>query len=1019
MKKTLTALAALLILATSSALAQRPGGFGPGGFGGGRGGNSNGYLTGTVMLNPDSEGEEAQPGEGAVIIVSFEKKANNLANLAAQRAAGGKPIMDSLFTVVGASGNFNIRNVPTGAATVKITLMGYDEMQRSMTINPGENKISVYLNPEKLTLAQSVVTAKVPPLSIVQDTIVMNASAVKFNKGEMAIDILEQMPGVEATDGGLTILGEQIQNVYVDGVLLFGNSPMTALNNLPAEEVIALKSFQEYENKDPRHKISQTESKQRVLDISTRSKSKFVVNGNVIVGGGYDTDTTYHKFRYTTGADVIASSEKLQLNASVSLNNINSSAIRMRGAVFGNGGRSGGSPDLKNLNVSISGTKKWMSKSVKNFVLGQINASYSYSDSYNVNESRSETIYFPTTMYDERIATSSSKSISTSGRHNFSLGGSKNIPDGTLSLSGSYSINDGTSESYSSNYNMQRLPGASAFQPKQGTATGTVRNTEGTSYSLNFNANKGFWNVLRLSFRASAGQSTSDAFQTKRDTTTQTITHKVLEIQTNTPSKNWSVSPTLRLELGDRQSISLSYSYRETFNQTEQFAYDVTSLPKTLDEINTRTMTNNNDTHSFDLNYNNALWKDGPILRAGIGYSSVGLAKDETYPKNGVDVNDQYDHRFNSWSPSISIGTEGMMNRWSIRYSSSSSTPSLEQVRPRLDNTNLYSVSGGNPDLKQSRSHSVSANFSTPLGNFEESTMNQNISTISFNASFRLNQNRIASNRIYFAEETDLGTINKEYAGYIMPAQSTFSTYMNVPDAYSASGSVRYDTELSFIRCNLNTNLGMSWDKTPEYVQNELTTTTNYSPNMSIGLRSNFSRNFRFNLNGRGSYIYSENTEQNVTDYFQETISAGVEINNILQKGYISGNYSKTFYQKVDRQGINDNILDMRSGLRFGPRNNIDISLVIHDIFNKTSGFSTSMSQDYVTNRWSRSFGRYVLLSLSYSFNSLGRKGGSGNSNQDRGGMPGGFGGGMPPMMMGGGMMGGFGGGRGGFGGRP
>jgi len=997
-----------LFLVSTVAFAQRPGGNNHGNNHGGnfnRNQNSNGYVTGKVMLEAENKGDEPLAAEGAVVIVSYQKKANNLANVAAQKAAGDKPLMDSVYAVIGSNGNFYLRNVPVGSATFKVSLMGYQKIESNIAINPGENRMEVYLKPEDLVLSQSVVTAKVPPLSIVADTIVMNASAVKFNKGEMAIDILEQMPGVESSDGGVTVLGEAVQNVYVDGVLLFGNSPMNALNNLPAEEVIAIKSYQEYENKDPRHKISQTESKQRVLDISTKSKATFVVNGNLLSGGGFDTDSTYHKFRYTMGGNVMASSEKLQGRINVNINNINNSDNRRRGASFG-GQRSGnGSPDLKSITFSVNGTKKWMSKEVKNFVLGQVNAGYSYSSQYNVSESRSESDYFPTDQYDERKATSYSLSITNNGSHSFNLGGSKNIVDGTVSLRGTYSITDNHSESNSRNYNMQRLPGAASFSPKQGTSTGTIRNTDGSSYSLNFSIDKGFWNVLRLGASASVGQSASDAFSTKRDTTTQTITHKVLDIQSSNPSRNMSVEPYIRLEIGDRQSLSINYSYSETYNQTEQFAYDITDpTMKTLDEINTNTMTNDNHNHRVGVTYNNALWKDGPILRASLNYNSVTLAKEESYPNNGVTVNDPYDHTFNSWSPSIRIGTEGMMNRWELRYSSSTSTPSLEQVRPRLNNTNLYNVRGGNPNLKMSRSHSFNASFSTPLGNFEESTMNQNISTINVSGSFTLRQNRIASNNVYFAEGGSLAEFG--YPDYIMPAQSTFTTYVNVPDAYSANGSVRYDTELRFIRCNFNTNVSMRWDNTPEYVNSVLSRTQNLQPSINMGIRSNFSQNLRFNLNGRGSYIYSYNAEKETNEYFTESVSAGAEVNNILKRGYVSGNYTKTFMQGVKYAQTNDNILDLNAGLRFGPRNNIDISMTVHDLFNRTSGFSTSRTANYVLNRWTHNFGRYVMFNLSYSFNT--RRGGNSSGGGNRGGF-GGPGGGMPG--------GGFPGGMGGFGG--
>ena len=78
---------------------------------------------------------------------------------------------------------------------------------------------------------------------------------------------------------------------------------------------------------------------------------------------------------------------------------------------------------------------------------------------------------------------------------------------------------------------------------------------------------------------------------------------------------------------------------------------------------------------------------------------------------------------------------------------------------------------------------------------------------------------------------------------------------------------------------------------------------------------------------------------------------------------------------------------------------------MVHDLFNKTSGFSTSTHADYVANSWNHSFGRYVMLTLAYRFSRLGNQGGG----------PGGPGGGM----RGGGQGGPGGGPRGGGQGRP
>ena len=75
--------------------------------------------------------------------------------------------------------------------------------------------------------------------------------------------------------------------------------------------------------------------------------------------------------------------------------------------------------------------------------------------------------------------------------------------------------------------------------------------------------------------------------------------------------------------------------------------------------------------------------------------------------------------------------------------------------------------------------------------------------------------------------------------------------------------------------------------------------------------------------------------------------------------------------QGIDYPSVSDNILDLKGGVRFGPRNNYDFSVNVHDLFNRTSGFSRSVSADHVTNRWTHNFGRYVMFRFVVNFTSM------------------------------------------------
>ena len=946
--------------------------------------NSQAILTGNVYLTDEDTGQ--QPGAGVTVIVISDRGENQKA--------------DTTYAVSGANGTFTIRNLRPGSATVTFSMLGYQEQTNPITLVSGQNRVIANLNAENITLEGAVVRDIANPVSIKEDTIAFHAAAVKLNAGEMAIDILEQMPGVEVGENGVTVLNEDVSTVYIDGALLFGDAPMAALNNLRAEEVVTIKSYQEYENKDPRHKISKNESKRRVLDIETKTKPTMVRNGNFLVGGGYDTDTTFHKFRYTVGGDLNFSSEKLQLEGSFNLNNINNQNNRRRGNTFRAAG-GGGSADLKARRAEISFNRRWMSPETRNFVLGSVGASYEYNSRYNVNESRSERIYFPNDKYYYRKNATSSLSTTDNGTHRFSVNARKALADGQVRVNATLNLTDNGSTSLSSNYNYQD------DLPRQGSSSSTIRNTDGISYNIGGNINKGFNNKFRLAGSMSLNNSKNEGTSAKVDTTTSTITVTVLDIDTGTESRSFNANASAAYELSERSTIGIAYGYSNSKSNTVQWAYDVTDPAASLvDSVNTYNRINDNYTNSVSATFRTTFAEDKVILSANLDYRMTGLNRGDAFPEEEP----IYSRTFNAFVPSLQIGNNSQMNHWQFTWNVSSNTPSIDQLRPRIDNTNLYSVSSGNPDLKASRSNAFRFNYSTVLGKEARNALlgqnlggnnrggggwgiNSNLTTFSINGSFSAGKDQIVSRRTYYAKETYLPKYN-----YTMPAQSTFTSYENASGNYNANLSVQFGFPIKFIGCIFNTGLSGSWDMSPSYVDDKLISTQNVRPGLSLGIRSNFSRDIRFNINGNGSYVHSWNSAGSSTEYFTEAIRAGFELNNIFKIMYLGGNYTKTFMQGVQYAAVNDNILDLNGGFRFGPRNNVEVSFTVHDLFNKTMGFSTSMTSDYVNNSWTHNFGRYVMVTLAYRFNSMAGNGGGGRG-------------------PGGGGFGGPGGGRGGFGG--
>lgn len=966
-----------LLLQGTLLFAQMPGGMSI------RGGSYTGqaqyaFISGTVVLSPETEGGEETPGNGVVVQVVSSLK-------------------DKKYCVAGEDGRFRIMGVKPGNAIVSFSMTGYKTLEKVVELVPGQNKMVANLQPDIEALEGAVIKEIVDPISVVGDTIVFKASAVKTQKGEMAIDILEQMPGVEVTDNGIKVMNEDVKNVYIDGALLFGDAPMKALQSLAADDVTTIKSYQEYANKDPNHKIRETENKERVLDVQTKSKLKSVIDANVLAGGGFDTDTTFHKFRYTVGGAFNSYSEKLQYSVQANLNNINDASTWRRGAAFDRGGMGGGSADLRSLTASANLTRKWMSPTTRNFVLGSLGGNYSLIDSYNVNESISKMIYFPSDQFETREVEKTKYDAQTKKSHIFGIYVSKSLTDGRINLNAGANISSSINDSYSTDINRQDNLAAT------GTRNSTLSESGAKSYNGDFTFEKGLGGKLRVVLSASGNISNNDSGKAKKDTLETTSTRQVIDIEGIGKSRRFSVVPTVNYYFNDFCTFSMQYNLSRDNSRSEQLAFDNTNpAAPLLDTVNTYTYTRSEMTQKIMASLTNYIEALNANLSISAGLKSVVLDKDETFPEA-----DYYNRRFDAFVGTMNLVNKSSVDHWSFNYSLGSSTPSLEQVRPKIDNASLYSVSAGNPLIKHSSQHSLDASFSSIVGSgratakqMEEdygtdastfgavrrgrsgagrSSQSKDYNTLAFLTGFSMTTDPVVRRDIYYPTRTFLPEYN-----YTMPAQSTLSTYENAPNSYKANASVMYSMQIRKIMCIFNTSAGINWSSSPSYINRELTRTEDLNPSVFFSLRSNFSRKIRLFATAKAQYITSSNDRGDHTDYFMETLRFNWEVNSIFQKMYASGTYNTNFTQKLEYGKMDGDILNLRLGVRFGEKNNYDFSISANDVFNKQTGFSTSMNANYITNTWKHQFGRYVMATFAYRFNKGGNGGGAGRGGFGR-----------------------------------
>ena len=170
------------------------------------------------------------------------------------------------------NGVFRFKPIKTGKAKLIITAIGCRKVEKELNIIAGKNSnLYIEILDESIQLEEVTIKGRIPIVTQNGDTLIFNPKAVNVQEGDVAMNIVEQLPGTETDDHSVKIMGKQVTKTYIDGRLIFGSDPMAALKNLSATDVLKIKAYDEYENTKTK-KLMYRGDLTRVLNIETKSK---------------------------------------------------------------------------------------------------------------------------------------------------------------------------------------------------------------------------------------------------------------------------------------------------------------------------------------------------------------------------------------------------------------------------------------------------------------------------------------------------------------------------------------------------------------------------------------------------------------------------------------------------------------------------------------------------------------------------------------------------------------------------
>ena len=207
-------------------------------------------------------------------------------------------LADSLlvkYTRTDGKGAFTLRNLPLDTYQV---IISHPSFADQVFIVLGSEKNNVYdfgriiLPLKTQQLSEIVVYAFKDPIYYRGDTLVYTADSFKVRPNATVEDLLKRLPGIKVdAQGKITTQGKTVDQVLVDGDEFFGSDPTTATRNLNASSI---ESVQVYDKKNEDATSSTTADQEtiKVMNLKLKEEAKKGYFGKVSGAGGA-SDATF------------------------------------------------------------------------------------------------------------------------------------------------------------------------------------------------------------------------------------------------------------------------------------------------------------------------------------------------------------------------------------------------------------------------------------------------------------------------------------------------------------------------------------------------------------------------------------------------------------------------------------------------------------------------------------------------------------------------------------------------------
>lgn len=851
------------------------------------------------------------------------------------------------YTVTGLNGEFTVTHLEKAFYRITIQSLGYVSNTRIVRVGELDLPLGVIkLEPDTKMLNAIEIKGDVVPVEQKGDTVQYNADAFKVNADASSLDLVKKMPGIVVDQSGISANGETVQQVLLDGKRFFGQDPLLSLNTIPAEVVQKVEVFDQQSQQSQMTGFNDGKTT-KTMNLVTKENKRNGVFGKLY--GGYGTSDLY---KYGGSLNAFKNDRRLTITGmSNNINQQNFSDDDLAGVSGGNGGfRPPGSGNnfstvtqngiTKTNAIGVNFTDNWG----KNITF---EGSYFFNQSHNNNdqEVNRETFLTDETQYYNQTQDASTDNLN----HRLNARMTYKINDkNTLILRPTFSFQNNESNTHTL--------GATTNESGEllnNTENQYLSNNEAYSLSNEMTFQHKFEKIGRsLSWDLTTGTSNTDRKNYYEDFTTDSLTEYLTDEQQHNVKSG--ITYTEPIWQSGQLSGTYEISYTDRSSDKSTYLQDSETGERRFSQSLSNTFESGYTTHNSSVHLANRAF--GKFYDIGLSYQRAILNNDQVYPTAYG-----FNKSFNSLLPVVMgrVEFKGGGDMF-LRYTGSTTAPSVTQLQSVINNSNPLFLSTGNADLSQSYTHSLM--LRTRKTNADKNT--------SFS-----NQFRVENTSNYITNATSVMTKDSVLTEDVTAQRGAqISKPINLNGYWNVSGSSTYSILVSKLHSNLNTTLGVGYRRLPGQTNDVYNLSNTYTGSGRLSLVSNFSKDIDFNFYYDFSGNLVENSIQSGNNSHYTTQKMGGTMNLTFWKGFVFRNdVTYQIYNGISASSDFSYTLWNMSIAKKMLKNNLgELELSVYDLLNQNQSISQSVNTSYIQETRTQVLQQYFMLTFTYQLRKFG-----------------------------------------------